>query len=87
MKEGRQAGRPDGWTDGSVTIYLRNFVGEGIISARWIYQSINQFTVRYICSLYSVLFVFLVCSMCQKKDKRTNNDLQNIHIKLNMHKK
>ena len=27
----RKDGRKEGWTDGSVTISLRNFVGEGII--------------------------------------------------------
>ena len=30
--DGRKEGRTDGWTDGSVTISLRNFVGEGIIN-------------------------------------------------------
>jgi hypothetical protein len=29
-KDGRKDGRTEGWTDGSVTISLRNFVGEGI---------------------------------------------------------
>ena len=29
-KDGRTEGRKDGRTDGSVTISLRNFVGEGI---------------------------------------------------------
>ena len=29
-KEGKKDGRTDGRTDGSVTISLRNFVGEGI---------------------------------------------------------
>jgi hypothetical protein len=37
--DGRKEGRTDGWTDGrtdgSVTISLRNFVGEGITSHRW----------------------------------------------------
>ena len=31
-KDGRKEGRKDGRTDGSVTISLRNFVGEGIIN-------------------------------------------------------
>ena len=32
-KDGRTEGRKEGRTDGSVTISLRNFVGEGIIMA------------------------------------------------------
>jgi hypothetical protein len=33
--DGRTEGRKDGRTDGSITISLRNFVGEGIIKT-WI---------------------------------------------------
>jgi hypothetical protein len=31
QKDGWMDGRKEGWTDGSVTISLRNFIGEGII--------------------------------------------------------
>ena len=48
--EGRTDGRTGGRTDGSVTISLRNFVGEGIIivdafedyARRWIKREVNQ---------------------------------------------
>ena len=40
-KDGRKDGRTDGRTDGSVTISLRNFVDEGMISKLNIYLELN----------------------------------------------
>jgi hypothetical protein len=39
--EGRMDGRKDGQKDGGVTIFLRNFVGEGIIS-KYMYEYVQQ---------------------------------------------
>jgi predicted transposase YdaD len=41
--EGRKEGRKEGRTDGSITISLRNFVGEGIIKQQWTIEEISIF--------------------------------------------
>jgi hypothetical protein len=41
--DGRKDGRKEGRTDGSVTISLRNFVGEGIIKQQWTIEEISIF--------------------------------------------
>jgi predicted transposase YdaD len=42
-KDGRKEGRKEGRTDGSITISLRNFVGEGIIKQQWTIEEISIF--------------------------------------------
>ena len=42
--DGRKEGRKEGRTDGSVTISLRNFVGEGIKTGYLIFEYFNLTT-------------------------------------------
>jgi hypothetical protein len=42
--DGRKDRRKDGRMDGSATISLRNFVGEGIIKQQWTIEEISIFS-------------------------------------------
>jgi hypothetical protein len=56
---GRTDGRKEGQTDGSVTISLRNFVGEGIINIGKKNTCVSATTLALILSAYIKVFIVI----------------------------
>jgi hypothetical protein len=56
---GRTDGRKEGRTDGSVTISLRNFVGEGIINIGKKNTCVSTTTLALILSAYIKVFIVI----------------------------